>query len=80
MSIMRIIFLLIVVFGVYYYFSRQAPVEKVVQEVTATEVAPLVTGPKATGEAVKKSGYGRQVQRARTTLEAVKARNGDGEF
>ncbi|MEO8353046.1 MAG: hypothetical protein ABI680_15050 [Chthoniobacteraceae bacterium] len=77
---MRIVFLLIVVFGVYYYLSRQAPVGKVVEEATASEVAPLVTGPKATAETVKKSGYGRQVQRARNTLEAVKTRNGDGEF
>jgi hypothetical protein len=80
MSIMRIVFLLIFVFGIYYYFSRQAPVEKVVQEVIGAEVAPLTTGPKAPIEAAKKSGYGRQMQRAQNTLQAVKVRNGDGEF
>lgn len=76
---MRIVALLIVVLAVYLYFARQSPVAPVVDEITAKEVAPLTTGPRA-GVPKGTSSAARPFQRTDAVLQQVKQRNGDGEF
>lgn len=76
---MRIVALLIVVLAVYLYFARQSPVAPVVEQITAQEVVPLTTGPRA-GVPTGSSSAARPFQRTDAVLQQVQQRNGDGEF
>ena len=83
---MRIVSLLIVVLGVYLYFTHHSPVAPVIDEITAKEVAPLTTGPRAgtttpaPGQPPLQSNLGRPISRTHDVLDQVKKRNGTGEF
>ncbi len=71
--------LLLGVAAVYFFLIRSAPVKPAVQAVTAQDVAPLTTGPRASaapaGTALK-----RPLDRTNAVLDQVKQRNGSGEF
>ncbi len=86
---MKYVSLLIGVALIYYIFVRSAPVAPVVKEVTASESAPLTTGPRETAAAATPSSAAGQaahqalkqpLDRTRAVLEQVKQRNGKGEF
>jgi hypothetical protein len=76
---MKYVLLLLGLAAIYWFLVRSAPVKPVVEAVTASEVAPLTSGPRATaapaGTALK-----RPIDRTNAVLDQVKQRNGDGEF
>jgi hypothetical protein len=86
---MKYVSLLLGVALIYYVFVRNSHVDPVVKEVTASEVAPLTTGPRETkAAATPQSAAGqaahdalkKPLDRTRAVLDQVKQRNGNGEF
>ena len=76
---MKYVLLLLGLATIYWFLIRSAPVAPVVQAVTASEVAPLTTGPRAT-VAPASSALKRPIDRTNAVLDQVKQRNGNGEF
>ena len=76
---MKYVSLLLGVALIYYIFVRSSPVAEVTREVTAAEAAPLTTGPRETN-ALAHTALKQPIDRARTVLDQVKQRNGNGEF
>lgn len=77
---MKYLALLAAVAVIYFVLARETPLDRVQEAVTQTEAAPLIQGPRepappATGTALK-----RPLDRTHQVLDAVQARNGDGEF
>jgi hypothetical protein len=69
---------------IYWIFARETPIASVTQAMTQTEIAPAVStaGParQPTPAPAPGSGLRRPMDRTRATLDAVRARNGGGEF
>lgn len=76
---MKIIALLIVVAGLYLYFSHQTPVAEVAQIATGQELALLTTGLKDAAPAPT-NALKRPIDRTHEVLGQVTKRNGAGEF
>jgi hypothetical protein len=67
---------------VYFVLGRQSHVAPVIEAVSASEAAPLTTGPRATAStaAQETNSLKSPIDRTHAALEQVKARNGAGEF
>ena len=68
---------------IYWIFARETPIAAVTQAMTQTEIAPAPTAPgirQPTPAPPAGSGLRRPMDRTRSTLDAVRARNGAGEF
>ena len=76
---MKYVLLLLGLVAIYWFLIRSAPVAPAVQAVTASEVAPLTTGPRETA-APAGSALKRPMDRTNAVLDQVKQRNGNGEF
>jgi hypothetical protein len=76
---MKYVLLLLGVALIYYFLTRSAPVAPVAQVVTAQEIAPLTTGPRATA-APASTALKRPFERTHAVLDQVQQRNGNGEF
>ena len=77
---MKYLFLLAAVAVVYFVLARNSPVTAVTEAVTASEAAPLTTGPREPAAPAATSSLKAPLDRTHTVLEQVKARNGAGEF
>ena len=77
---MKYLFLLAAVAVVYFVLARNSPVTAVQEAVTASEAAPLTTGPREPAPPAATSSLKAPLDRTHTVLEQVKARNGAGEF
>ena len=79
---MKYVVLLLGVVAVYWFLIRSAPVAPVVQAVTASEVAPLTSGPRAPAAPAPagSNALKRPIDRTHAVLDQVKQRNGNGEF
>ena len=76
---MKYVLLLLGAAAVYFFLIRSAPVKPAVQAVTASEVAPLSTGPRETA-APQSNALKRPLDKTHDVLKQVKERNGTGEF
>ena len=83
---MKYVSLLLGVALIYYIFVRSSPVSEVSKEITASEAAPLTSGPRETNAASPSApaqahtSLKQPIDRTRTVLDQVKQRNGNGEF
>ena len=77
---MKYLFLLAAVAVVYLVLARNSPVAAVQEAVTASEAAPLTTGPREPAAPAATSSLKAPLDRTHAVLEQVKARNGAGEF
>ena len=77
---MKYLFLLAAVAVVYFVLARNSPVTAVTEAVTASEAAPLTTGPREPAPPAATSSLKAPLDRTHNVLEQVKARNGAGEF
>ena len=77
---MKYLFLLAAVAVVYFVLARNSPVAAVQEAVTASEAAPLTTGPSEPAAPAATSSLKAPLDRTHAVLEQVKARNGAGEF
>jgi hypothetical protein len=67
---------------IYFVLVRNAPVASVKEAITASEVAPLTTGPRAAAPVpgAPTTSLKSPIDRTHAALDQVKSRNGDGEF
>ena len=77
---MKYLFLLAAVAVVYFVLARNSPVAAVQEAVTASEAAPLSTGPREPAAPAATSALKAPLDRTHAVLEQVKQRNGAGEF
>ena len=77
---MKYLFLLAAVAVVYLVLARNSPVAAVQEAVTASEAAPLTTGPREPAAPAATGSLKAPLDRTHAVLEQVKARNGAGEF
>jgi hypothetical protein len=80
---MKYLALLVGVAIIYLVFVKQGPIASVTEAVAQTEITPAATTPStapATPAPVSGSGLRRPLDRTHAALDAVRARNGAGEF
>jgi len=77
---MKYVLMLLAIAAAYYILGRNTPVAPVAQAVTAQEVSPLTTGPRAPAPPAESSALKRPLDRTHAALDQVKQRNGNGEF
>jgi hypothetical protein len=79
---MKYVLMLLAVAVIYFLIARQAPVAPAVETITASEAAPLTTGPRDPSPATANSSTAlkRPLDKTHAVLDQVKKRNGDGEF
>ncbi|MCE9610003.1 MAG: hypothetical protein K8R23_07315 [Chthoniobacter sp.] len=77
---MKYLFLLAAIAVAYFVLARGTPVAPVAQAITASEAAPLTSGPRAPAAPAGTNVLKSPIDRTHAVLEQVKPRNGDGEF
>ena len=65
---------------VYFVLVRNTPVHSVKEAITASEVAPLTTGPREPAAPAATSALKAPLDRTQAVLDQVRQRNGAGEF
>lgn len=76
---MKYVVMLAMVFGIYFFLGRSAPVAEVKETITASSVAPLSSGPREAA-APGTNALKRPLDRTHEVLGQVGKRNGGGEF
>ena len=77
---MKYVLMLLAIAAAYYILGRNTPVAPVAKAITAQEVVPLTTGPRAPSPPPESNSLKRPLDRTHTALDQVKRRNGNGEF
>ena len=77
---MKYLFLLAVVAVVYFVLARNTPVSSVTEAITASEAAPLTTGPREPAAPAATSALKAPLDRTHAALDQVRQRNGAAEF
>jgi hypothetical protein len=76
---MKYLALLAALAVIYYILARESPLDRVQEAVVQTEATPLTQGSREPAPAAT-TAFKRPFDRTHEVLDAVKARNGNGEF